>query len=44
MVSCVANPHESEAMCAVNKRRESNRYSEIVLFFFHSRQFEPLYA
>ena len=26
MVSCVADPHESEAKCATNKRRESNWY------------------
>ena len=32
MVSCVADPHESEAKCATNKRRESNWYlSEIGL-------------
>ena len=26
MVSCVADPHESEAKCATNKRREWNWY------------------
>ena len=26
MVSCVADPHENEAKCATNKRRESNWY------------------
>ena len=32
MVSFVADPHESEAMCATNKREESNWYlSEIGL-------------
>ena len=32
MVSCVADPHENEAKCATNKRRESNWYlSEIGL-------------
>ena len=32
MVSCVADPHENEAKCAANKRRESNWYlSEIGL-------------
>ena len=32
MDSCVADPHENEAKCATNKRRESNWYlSEIGL-------------